>query len=104
MTNLRELSSKAHRIALDNNEWKGRQAQNLANAVLPVINSLTEVVAKEKLGYLNSVSESIRTITEFEMSLAEAIIKILDIAGANQLDLDEAVNKLLHYKECADRR
>ena len=87
-TNFNELSSFCYRQARCKGFWDGNR--ELGTSLMLISSELSEILEADRKGQLNSPSSKIPKCSNFEEELMDVIIRCLDLAGRNDLDLDRA--------------
>jgi len=114
-----EMSKKIHKNAIDKGFWEGKERQNIAEKIMLVVTELAEAVEahrsykfacpavynlKDKEAEGKKVEDKIRNgIFEkymkdtFEDELADAIIRILDLAEFLNIDIEYHITEKHKY-------
>lgn len=94
-TMLSELQREAHRIAVDHGWWE--KPRSAGEALMLMVTELSE--AMEALREGSPQSDKIPGFSQVEEELADAIIRILDFAGGNDLDIEGALQAKMRFNE-----
>jgi len=92
---IRQLQQDAHRIAVEHGWWD--RPRSAGEALMLVVTELAE--AMEALRAESPKSEKIPGFSKVEEELADAVIRILDLAGGHGLDIEGALEAKMHYNE-----
>ena len=92
---IRRLQEEAHRIAVEHGWWD--RSRSAGEALMLVVTELAEAMEAIRSG--SPESEKIGGFSKVEEELADAVIRILDYAGGNGLNLDAALAAKMRYNE-----
>jgi len=92
---VRRLQEEAHRIAVEHGWWD--EPRSAGEALMLVVTELAE--AMEALRVESQPSEAIPDFSKVEEELADAVIRILDFAGGQGLDLGGALEAKMRFNE-----
>ena len=92
---IRRLQEEAHRIAVEHGWWD--RSRSAGEALMLMVTELGE--AMEALRDGGPPSEAIPGFSAVEEELADTIIRILDFAEGNNLDLEGALAAKMEYNK-----
>ena len=92
---IRQLQQEAHRIAVEHGWWD--RTRSAGEALMLMVTELAE--AMEALRAESPKSVKIPSFSKVEEELADAVIRILDFAGGNGLDIEGALAAKMQYNE-----
>jgi len=90
-----KLQEKVHRIAVEHGWWDNERS--VGEALMLIVTELSEAMEAYREG--NPESDKIPGYSKLEEELADAIIRILDFAGGNGFDIEEAIAAKMPYNE-----
>ena len=95
MSTIKELQKGCHNIACDKGFWE--KDRNDGELLMLIVSELGECLEGLRSG--NSPSDKIPNFSSAEEELADAIIRILDMAEARNWDIESAIKAKLEYNK-----
>ncbi len=95
-----ELQEEVHRIAVEHGWWD--RPRPTGEALMLIVTEIAEGMEAYRIG--NPESRKIPGFTRLEEELADAVIRILDLAGGMGFDLERAIAAKVRYNETRDYR
>jgi len=90
-----EIQNRVHRIALDHGWWDA--PRSIGEVLMLLVTELAEAMEAYREG--NPESDKIRGFSRMEEELADVIIRLLDLAGKEGLNIEAAVLAKMAYNE-----
>jgi len=88
------LVRKCHKLSKENGWWAGRDKSDVPKLLMLCVSELAEAMEGHRK---NKMDDHLPDRSAFEVELADAVIRICDMAGGFDLDLSGAINDKLEY-------
>lgn len=89
------LQSQVHQTALEHGWWE--QPRSVGEVLMLMVTELSEAMEAYRSG--NPPSSKITGFSQMEEELADVVIRLLDFAGAYDLDIEGALTAKMDYNE-----
>ena len=90
-----EIQEKVHKTAVEHGWWE--RPRPVGEVLMLMVTELSEAMEAYREG--NPASEKIPGYSKLEEELADVIIRVLDFAGSEKLDIEGAVKAKMAYNE-----
>jgi len=89
-----EAVNKCHKLSKENGWWVGRDKSDVPKLLMLCVSELAEAMEGHRK---NKMDDHLPDRSSLEVELADAVIRICDMAGGFDLDLEGAINDKLEY-------
>lgn len=94
--NLKKIAIEIHQVNIDNGFSEVGKRRNVGEVLMLVTSELAEALEADRKDLMD---DKLTHRTGFEVELADAMIRILDIAEEWELDLEGAIREKLDYNK-----
>lgn len=95
--NLNDLRDECHEIAVDKGWYDGGD-RNVGEALMLIVTEVAEAMEEVRVGRMGTYRDAYSGKPEgFEIEIADILIRIFDLAGFKNIDLDEAVRQKIAF-------
>ena len=104
MTTLNDYRDRCHALARSKGWYDGEGERNIGEQLMLVVTEVAEAMEDLRTGSMSLSYDASGKPVGFPIEIADVMIRLFDLAGYLQIDIDDAVDAKIAYNETRPHR